>query len=187
VDVRIVAATHRDLPADVRTGTFREDLYYRLAVVALEVPALSARAGDIPLLVRYFVDRLAARAQRPSPSVTPACLAMLERFGWPGNVRQLEHAVERAWVLSRGADPLPIALPEDSVLLAASPVADAPAPTASRWDGRPLHDILDDVEREVLDAALAAHDGVQVRAAEALGLSRSNFHWRLQRHQRGRR
>ncbi len=187
VDVRIVAATHRDLPADVRAGVFREDLYYRLAVVTLEVPSLAARAGDIALLVRYFVDKIAARAQRPSPTVSSACLSTLERFGWPGNVRQLEHAVERAWVLSRGADPLPIALPDDLAGMPPTPPVASTQTQGLPWDGRPLQEILDVVERDVLQQALAAHGGVQVRAAEALGLSRSNFHWRLQRHRLGRR
>jgi DNA-binding NtrC family response regulator len=188
VDVRIIAATHRDLPADVRDGRFREDLYYRLAVVTLDVPPLAARVGDIPLLVRHFVDRLAMRAQRPPPSVSQACLAALERFPWPGNVRQLEHAVERAWVLSRGADPLPIEPPDRlDAPTARITVTNGVEPSQAAWDGRPLHEILEDVERSVVQAALTTHEGVQVRAAAALGLTRSNFHWRLHRLGLGKR
>lgn len=102
VDVRIVAATNRDLEYEVKEGNFREDLYYRLNVVMLAVPALRERAGDIPLLVNYFVEKFAEKNRRTVTRVTRDCLALLEDYPWPGNVRELENAIERGVILMRG-------------------------------------------------------------------------------------
>ena len=101
VNVRVVAATNKDLVAGAKQGTFREDLYFRLAVITLELPPLRARAGDIPHLVRYFAERTARELGRPV-SVTPEALAALEAWRWPGNVRELENELRRAAALSDG-------------------------------------------------------------------------------------
>jgi two-component system, NtrC family, response regulator HydG len=102
VDVRILCATNRDLEEEVATGRFREDLYYRLKVVELEVPPLRDRQGDIPLLAAYFLQNFAARNGRLVSGITPECMDVLNRYPWPGNVRELEHAIERGVILMRG-------------------------------------------------------------------------------------
>ncbi len=138
VDVRVITATNRDLQAEVAERRFREDLYYRLNVLALRVPALEERRDDIPLLVGHFLRRVAAREGRPTPRITRETVSALQAASWPGNVRQLEHCVERAFVLHRGEDPLPIEPPAarpgpgTAALPAAqhSPVATGPAATA---------------------------------------------------------
>ena len=102
VDVRILVATNRDLEEEVAAGRFREDLYYRLKVVELEVPPLRERQGDIPLLAGYFLRSFAEKNRRLVSGVTPECMALLNRYPWPGNVRELEHAIERGVILMRG-------------------------------------------------------------------------------------
>lgn len=102
VDVRIVTATNRDLEAEVKAGTFREDLYYRLNVVALDMPSLCDRDGDIPLLAEYFLANFAKRNKREVQGITPECMDILNRYPWPGNVRELENAIERGVILMRG-------------------------------------------------------------------------------------
>ena len=114
VDVRLLAATNRDLEEEVAAGRFREDLYYRLKVVELEVPPLRDRHGDIPLLANYFLRRFAEKNGRQISGITPECMDVLTRYPWPGNVRELEHAIERGVILMRGeyldTNVLPLAL-----------------------------------------------------------------------------
>ena len=102
VDVRIVTATNRDLEEEVRAGRFREDLYYRLNVVVLEVPPLRDREGDVPLLADFFLHRFAKRNKRMVQGITPECMDVLNRYPWPGNVRELENSIERGVILMRG-------------------------------------------------------------------------------------
>ncbi|MCI5148742.1 MAG: sigma-54-dependent Fis family transcriptional regulator [Candidatus Electrothrix sp. MAN1_4] len=114
VDVRIVTATNRDLEAEVKAGNFREDLYYRLNVVALDMPSLCDRNGDIPLLADFFLRNFAKRNKREIQGITPECMDILNRYPWPGNVRELENAIERGVILMRGdyldVDGLPMAV-----------------------------------------------------------------------------
>jgi two-component system response regulator HydG len=114
VDVRLLVATNRNLEEEVALGRFREDLYYRLKVVELEVPPLRDRHGDIPLLAKYFVGRFAEKNSRLVSGITPECMDVLNRYPWPGNVRELEHAIERGVILMRGeyldTNILPLAL-----------------------------------------------------------------------------
>jgi len=157
VDVRIVAATHRDLSAMVKAGTFREDLYYRLAVVTLTVPPLRERPSDIPLLLEHFLRKY---EEGRKVSVTRAAMAKLVAFGWPGNVRQLENEVRRALVLAEDRIDTTELSPE---------VAGGRAP-----EGEPatLREKLDALETELVRAALEAAGGNQTRAAKDLGVSR---------------
>jgi DNA-binding NtrC family response regulator len=111
VDVRVVAATNRDLHADVAHGRFREDLYYRLNVVQIELPPLRARREDIGLLASFFLDRASARAGRPGLEFSPEAQALLERYDYPGNVRELENAIEHAVAVTDGTKILPSDLP----------------------------------------------------------------------------
>jgi two-component system response regulator HydG len=102
VDVRVVTATNRELEKEVQEGHFREDLYYRLNVVTLDVPTLRERIGDIPLLADFFIRRCAKRNKRKVKGITPTCMDVLNRYPWPGNVRELENAIERGVILTKG-------------------------------------------------------------------------------------
>jgi transcriptional regulator with PAS, ATPase and Fis domain len=157
VDVRVLGATHRDLAAMVRAGTFREDLYYRLNVVTLTVPSLRERAGDIPELVAYFLAKYGGA--RPVV-VTRAAMAKLVAYGWPGNVRQLENEIRRALVLADDRI--------DTTELSSEIVAGA----GQGAEGRTLRDKVDALEAELVRAALIASAGNQSRAAKDLGVSR---------------
>lgn len=177
VDVRVVAATNKDLLAEVRAGRFREDLYYRLNVVRLKVPSLAERREDIPLLLEHFVKRYAERNDRPVPTVSRSNVRDLMAYEWPGNVRQLEHTVERAVILNRDTT-LTIPLPDEEVG-ARDDTGDArqvlPPP------GTTLQEAVAAFEREVIVAALRGAGGVQAQAARRLGLSRSNLNYRIHR------
>jgi serine/threonine-protein kinase PknK len=159
VDVRIIGATHRDLESMVAAGTFREDLFYRLNVVTLRVPALRERTEDIPLMVAHFVKKHAAGAK---VTVTRAAMAKLATFAWPGNVRQLENEVRRALVMGEGT----IDVAELSVDVVRG------GPSASRGGGTDMRSRVDALESELLVEALEKTRGNQTRAAQALGLSR---------------
>jgi two-component system response regulator AtoC len=169
VDVRVIAATHQDLRAAVSAGTFREDLYYRLAVVELTVPPLRARREDIPSLAEHFRRRYAARFDLPDVRFTPALVADLSAREWPGNVRELENAVARMLALSEGGALGPEAL--DGVRDGALP--DEPAG---------LRDEVARFERELLRKALEACGGNQSEAARRLGVSLMTLLDKLKRH-----
>ncbi len=169
VDVRLIAATHRDLQEMVARGTFREDLYYRLAVIVVRVPALRDRREDIPELVAHFLQRSARR----EVSVDRAALAALCAAPWPGNVRQLQNEVLRAAVLSED-----VIRAEHLTVGVSSPEPRA-APTGH--SGLDLRNAVEDVERAMVLRALASHGGNQTRAAKTLGLSRFGLQKKLRR------
>ena len=173
VDVRVIAATHRDLRQEVQAGRFRADLYYRIHVVHIRVPSLAERADDIPLLATHFARRHAERNGRPVPTLAPSALAQLQRYPWPGNVRELEHVLERAVLLS-GDVIERFDLPD-------APTTDAPAPPPTAAPQRPLPEALEAVERTWIQDALRRAGGVQARAATLLGISRSNLNYRIQK------
>ncbi|MEZ5978659.1 MAG: sigma-54 dependent transcriptional regulator [Planctomycetota bacterium] len=164
VDLRLVAATNRDLRAAVAEGGFREDLYYRLAVVVIEIPPLRERALDVLPLAEAFLARLAAEMKRPAPELSVPARDALRAHTWPGNVRELRNAIERALVLSDGGAILLEDLP---------PEVQRGGGGAASGDG--FHDRVERFRRQVLEETLAAHGGHQTRAAEALGLQRSYF------------
>jgi two-component system response regulator HupR/HoxA len=181
VDVRVVAATHRELPSLVARGTFREDLYYRLNVVTLRVPPLRERADDVPLLVRHFLGRLAARDGR-TKTPSPGVLAALCAHRWPGNVRELENEIERLWVLA-GPD---TTLTEAH--LSKTIARRAPERGPSRPDeddgarsldptlaGLTLPAAVEQLERRMIGDALARTGGNKSHAALLLGVSRRNL------------
>jgi transcriptional regulator with GAF, ATPase, and Fis domain len=165
VDVRFVAATNRDLKADIRAGRFREDLYYRLHVVPVRLPPLRERRDDIPLLVQHFVDTESARLGREPRPIEAASLEALCAYDWPGNVRELRNVLERAIVMSRG----------DVVRVPWALGARGAAEPGAGPDPRPLAERLREFKRERLRAALALADGNQTQAAESLGLHRQSF------------
>jgi DNA-binding NtrC family response regulator len=175
VDVRVISATNRNLKERVTEGHFREDLYYRLNVLNVDIPPLRERKGDLPLLVQYFLKKL-SRPGAAIPRVSQAAWTALSQFPFPGNVRQLEHAIQHAVVLAGDADieiqhlPRDIAHAGDVVLAGSSPLP------------RPLGAALKEFEREYLLRALAEADGKRTLAAEILGISRKNLWEKLRMH-----
>ena len=180
VDVRVIAATNKDLRQEVKAGAFRKDLFYRLNVVALKVPALAARAEDIPLLVDHFVARYAERNGRPVPRIPQSLMDRLVRYPWPGNVRQLEHTIERAVILCRGDTIETISLPDDD-FEEGGPVDISGHMPLRPPEGTKLQDWLLEFERRVLTSSLKDAEGVQAQAARDLGVSRSNLNYRIHR------
>jgi two-component system response regulator HydG len=190
VDVRVIAATHRDLPAMAREGRFREDLYYRLKVVQLTIPPLRERLEDIPVLARHFLHEYAKRFGVVVPSLTPELLERLSGYGWPGNVRELENAIESLLALSAGE--IDLSLLPGGAPLAPSPrasAADANAAVAAgagaAVGGAPgtleLKDRIDAYERGLIVQALEAHRGNRSHAARALGINRATLHSKLRK------
>jgi len=175
VDVRILAATNRDLEKMIADGAFREDLYYRLAVVSIRMPPLRERVDDIPFLVDAFLETHSQRLARPRPAIQKEVYSAFNLYSWPGNIRELENVIERALVLDKdgvvGLDDLPdrlrtreqrignlrIELPDEGIS-------------------------LEKVERELILTALEKHNWNQTRAAAYLDITRSTLLYRMQKH-----
>jgi len=172
VDVRIIAATHRDLGTLVREGGFREDLYYRIRVVPISLPALKDRCGDIPLLVDHFVRKLAAITGKSIREVSIEAMALMCKYDFPGNVRELENGLERAFVLSQGARILPEDLPPEwqRPAQARPPATESPA-------SNPSLPPPEDPQKSQLEFALASHQWNRTETAKALGIGRNTL-WR---------
>jgi two-component system response regulator PilR (NtrC family) len=183
VDVRVIAATNRDLPAAVQRGAFREDLYYRLNVIPLHLPPLRERREDIPLLVEAFLARFAAESGHAPLRPSPAALALLAAYEWPGNVRELENVIERAVALETSPVLSPASLPE---LLRApgrpSPSGAVQAPLALPPEGLNLEETMRAIERALILEALERSGGRAVKAAELLQVSFEAFRYRLKKH-----
>src|SRR6266436_4431654 len=181
IDVRVIAATNRDLDRQVAENTFREDLYYRLSVIPVSVPSLRERREDIPLLVNHFLKKYAPAAGKSILRVNTESLAALGTYEWPGNVRQLENTIERAVALETKEE-LHVELPaERPKARAAAAGAGIPGSGASTSTGGVLPDGVDmekyvaDIERSLIQAALAQSHGVQTRAADLLKISYRSF------------
>jgi len=192
VNVRVIAATNRNLREHVRDGAFRADLYHRLSVYPIPIPPLRERGNDVLLLAGRFLELNRARLGLRSLRLSPAAQQALRRYHWPGNVRELEHVISRAALkaVSRGADRKDIVTLETEVLdldgvelsppasesLAPDDAASASGPAASVPVGLTLREAVDHTQREYIAQALAAHDGNWAAAARALGLDASNLH-----------
>jgi Nif-specific regulatory protein len=164
VDIRLVAATNRDLKAAIQTGAFRQDLYYRLNVVSLTTPPLRQRREDIPLLASHFVRMHARKARRQMRGVSAAALAYLIQYDWPGNIRELENAIERAVVLGSTEWVLPEDLPEE--LVETEPAA---APTR-------YHETVKESKKDLILKAVRETGGNYTEAARLLGIHPNYLH-----------
>jgi two-component system response regulator PilR (NtrC family) len=175
-DIRILAATNRDLTKMVAEGSFREDLFYRINVIPMRVPPLRERQGDIPLLAEHFAARFAEQMRKPISGISGAALSLLTQYAWPGNIRELENAIERAVALERTPTILPDSLPEHfGERIAEAPVA---GPAEGFPDaGFDLERHVQDIEREYIAEALRRAGGVKVKAAELLGMSFRSFRY----------
>lgn len=167
LDVRIIAATNRNLQAEIKKMNFREDLYYRLNVIAIEMPPLRARGGDIDVLAHYFLRKFSQEYGKPMRGFSPLALKAIRDYNWPGNIRELENRVCKAVVLARHS----VLLPDD---LALDLKMEAKQHT--------LKSSVDEVEREKLTNALRRHRGIVTHAAEELGINRVTFYGLLKKH-----
>ena len=175
VDVRIIAATHRDLHAMIEDGTFREDLYYRLAVIPLTLPPLRDRASDIPDLAQHFFVKAREKAARPDLTLPAELLPYFQRYSWPGNIRELQNIIERITVLARGNEITISDLPEH---LRREPHT----PDVVSLDLNPNGISLDGVERDLITKALEKFAGNQTHAARYLDISRKALIYRMEKH-----
>jgi two-component system NtrC family response regulator len=177
VDVRVIAASNRDLKEEVARGTFREDLYYRLNVVHLEVPPLRDRREDLPLLIRYFFEKFAKELNKETPALSPEAMTALRDYPWPGNIRELENMLERAVILSSGS----------SIQVEDLPIQPKPVPGAE-WSpdqvippGLKLNEVLEMVEKRMIVDALAKTGHVQSHAADLLGIEKNLFKYKMRK------
>ncbi|MDA0335018.1 MAG: sigma-54 dependent transcriptional regulator [bacterium] len=164
INARVIAATNRDLQAEVANGTFREDLFYRLSVFPIHIPPLRERRDDIPALVRHFLERHRDLTGGTAARLTAQAIDALMHYDWPGNVRELENEIERALVLATDDGTV-------DVTLLSEKISGPAGPTSRRRRGR-LRDVVADAERELIGDTLKAHAGNRSRAAEALGITR---------------
>jgi DNA-binding NtrC family response regulator len=169
IDVRVIGATHRDLAAQVRAGTFREDLYFRLRVVELKVPPLRERKEDILPLAKLALEAVVARSRLPPRELSSAVTRLLLDYAWPGNVRELLNAVERAAVLATGKQLSPADLPEELLRPAGR--------------GAPTRGTLADLEREAILGALEAERGNRARTALRLDIGQATLFRKLKQYQ----
>jgi DNA-binding NtrC family response regulator len=173
IDVRLIAATNRELEEEIRRGSFRTDLYYRLNVIALHLPTLRQRADDIPLLAEHFLSRTAVARQEAQKSLSTGALDALSAYGWPGNVRELENALERAAVMTPGEEIEPDALPAKITERAPQPLVQASLPP---------NPTLEIIERAYIHWVLQSEGGNKTRAAEVLGIDPSTLYRKLLRY-----
>ncbi len=178
IDTRVIAATNRDVEKEVETGGFREDLYYRLAVIPIRIPPLRERKADIIPLVRHFIQKHNRLLGREIQGISNEALEFMETYDWPGNVRELENTVERAMTLEMSDLIRPERLPER--LRGATPNKNTPVPPFSISEGLDLEAYLKKVERQIVQHALTLVGGNQTRAAGVLGLSYRSLRHRME-------
>ncbi|MDQ7783187.1 MAG: sigma-54 dependent transcriptional regulator [Desulfomonilaceae bacterium] len=178
VNVRIIAATNKELKDEVDAGRFREDLYFRLNVVRIDVPPLRDRRSDIPFLTAHFITKFGDKLGRTVNDVDPEVMSALYRYSWPGNVRELENVIERALVLCRGTTIKPEDLPPE---IRESPEIEEGLDTLISWE-RGLAETLDAIEERMIRQALKKTRNVQAQAAKILGVSRSNLQYKMKKY-----
>jgi len=178
VNVRIIAATNKDLREEVDAGRFRSDLFFRLNVVSVHVPPLRERRSDIPVLAAHFLGKFGARLSRQVSEVSPDVMSALYAYSWPGNVRELENVIERAMVLCRGNRIEPEDLPSE---IRETPEIEEGIDNLISWE-RSLAETLDAIEERMIRQALKKAGNVQNQAAKTLGISRSNLQYKMKKY-----
>jgi len=178
VDVRIIAATNVDLQQMMQEGRFREDLYYRLHVITIHLPALRERKEDIPTLVRHFLQKYGDENGRPNLELAPDALDLLVEYDWPGNVRELENVIERAVVLTAGSRIGADLIPDQ---VRRRPTFQIPQLTVPP-EGLSLKDVVTDFEKRLIESTLESAGGVQKRAAELLRIKPTTLNEMIKRH-----
>ncbi len=172
IDVRLIAATNRDLEEEIRRGNFRRDLFYRLNVIAIHLPPLRHRADDIPLLAGAFLARAGEQRNEPTKHLTEEAITVLQSYDWPGNVRELENALERAVILTRGEAIDEAALPERITERRAEAIVS---------DRAAANPTLETIERAYILWVLQNEQGNKTRAADVLGIDTSTLYRKLSR------
>ncbi len=179
IDVRVIAATNKDLDKAIVAGEFREDLYYRLSVIPIQLPPLRERREDIPLLARSFLERFRKSMEKPMEGIAPEAMRLLEEYEWPGNVRELENTMERSVALETGSLISVAVLPEkisrEGSSMPGAALTSKNGDVAIPEDGINLEQFIQDLEKAYLVAALQACDGVGTHAAELLQMSYRSF------------
>jgi DNA-binding NtrC family response regulator len=173
VDTRVILATNEDLSAAVADGRFRQDLYYRVNVINIELPSLRERPSDVPLLAQHFLEEVCEEVGKEVDGFTPEAIAAMQRYGWPGNVRELQNVVERAVLLGRGGR---IGVEDFAANIRSTPAA--ALPTAA---GRTLKDALSGPERQIILEVLESNGWNRNATAEALGINRTTLYKKMKR------
>jgi two-component system response regulator PilR (NtrC family) len=174
VDVRVIAATNRDLQQMVREEKFRTDLFYRISVIPVQVPPLRNRPSDISLLAFHFLEQFREQMDKPVQAISADSVRLLESYAWPGNVRELENAIERAVALEKGTEITPDSLPE-RVVTGRDSLHAVPAALDLPRDGIDLQAHIEQIERSMIEAAIAQAGGVRTKAADLLKMSYRSF------------
>jgi len=184
VDVRIIAATNKDFEKEIAEGRFREDLYYRLSVIPIQLPSLHERREDIPLLARHFLERFRKSMEKPIEGISPEALSRLESYDWPGNVRELENTMERAVALETTSQISLRVLPDRIAGYVPSSPMDLANAVATDFpeDGLDFEQQIAQTEKRFLEMALAKSGGVRTRAAELLKISYRSFRHYAKKH-----
>jgi transcriptional regulator with PAS, ATPase and Fis domain len=178
IDIRVIAATGKDLEAMVSAGEFRADLYYRLNVIPINLPPLRERQGDIPVLCEYLLDEISSKLGRPAMQIETEALSLLSRYHWPGNVRELYNILERAVVLNEGTlvraahirQAIPADMPEE---------LDNASGYSPKGSGRTIVEAIKTLEKQMIEEALLQKQGNKAAAAELLGMPKSTFYMKL--------
>jgi two-component system response regulator PilR (NtrC family)/two-component system response regulator AtoC len=178
VNVRVVGATNEALQPKIRDGSFREDLYYRLAVIPVEIPPLRERLEDVPLLVNHFLQKQASQTGTSLKKIDPGALDLLSRYDYPGNVRELENAIERACALCEDDLIITSDLPPQIIEHAAE--ESARKSRAAMPVGKSLDEFIQEQEREYIEATLAKFKGAREKAASVLGISMATLYRKLE-------
>jgi sigma-54 dependent transcriptional regulator, acetoin dehydrogenase operon transcriptional activator AcoR len=171
VDVRIIAATNKNLKQEVQKGSFREDLYFRLNVMPIHMPSLRERKDDIPLLVDYFSRKLAYRLQKRVPKISNEVMDLLIKYDWPGNVRELQNMIERAIVKSTNIELTPDLFPEEITAM-----------NSLQQDNRLILSKKDELKKQALMESIKKYNGNFSKAAKYLGISRSTLYRQMKRY-----
>ena len=172
IDIRLVTATNEDLEAKVAQGQFRDDLYYRINVVPIQIPPLRERVEDIPLLVNYFLQVYSAANHLPMKQIEESAMLALERYAWPGNVREVQNLMQRMVLLTEGSN---IRLRDLPPVVLKVPLADNAKPQLILGQGIDLDKELSTYERQWLEIALTQAEGVKAQAARLLGLNKDRM------------